>query len=401
METITTEYLIIGAGIVGLSVAKKLKEKHPNADVLVIEKEEDIARHASGRNSGVLHAGFYYTKDSLKARFTKEGNGELKKFCEENGLKINRCGKVVVALDEDELRVLYELEKRAKANGVEVALISEKELESYEPNAITHKKALWSPNTATIDPIEVLYALKNRLIQNGVNILFKTPYLKKIDKNTVSAGDKKIKAKKIINASGLYADKIAKDFGFSKNYTIIPFKGIYLKYTGMDKPIKTNIYPTPNLKNPFLGVHYTLTVDGVIKIGPTAIPALWRENYGSLNGFSPGEMIRVIFWESRLFLANSFNFRDLAFEETKKFNKNYLAKLARKMVKQIDENMFNKWSTPGIRAQLLNTKTKELIQDFVVESDGLSVHILNAVSPAFTCSFTFAEWVVENYLNIN
>ena len=124
METITTEYLIIGAGIVGLSIAKKLKEKHPNADVLVIEKEEDIARHASGRNSGVLHAGFYYTKDSLKARFTKEGNGELKKFCEENGLKINRCGKVVVALDEEELKVLYELEKRAKANGVEVALIS-------------------------------------------------------------------------------------------------------------------------------------------------------------------------------------------------------------------------------------------------------------------------------------
>jgi len=398
MKTITSDFLIIGAGIVGLSIAKKLREKYLNADVLIIEKEEDIGCHSSGRNSGVLHAGFYYTKDSLKARFTKEGNRELKKFCEENGLKINRCGKVVVALDEDELNVLYELEKRAKTNGVEIDLISEKELESYEPNAVTHKKALWSPNTATIDPLEVLRALKKKLIQNGTNILFKTPYLKRINKNTVSAGDKKIKAKKIINAAGLYADKIAKDFGFSKNYTIIPFKGIYLKYTGKDKPVRTNIYPTPNLKNPFLGVHYTLTVDGVIKIGPTAIPALWRENYGSVNGFKPNEMLQIISWESRLFLANSFNFRDLAFEEIKKFNKKYLAKLAGKMVKEIDGTLFNEWSKPGIRAQLLNTNTKELIQDFVVESDNLSVHVLNAVSPAFTCSFPFADWIVGNYL---
>ncbi len=398
MKTIASDFLIIGAGIVGLSIANKLKEKYPKADILIIEKEEDIARHSSGRNSGVLHAGFYYTKDSLKARFTKEGNSELKKFCEENGLKINNCGKVVVALDEDELRVLYELKNRAEANNIEIHLISEKELESYEPNAITYKKALWSPSTATIDPVEVLYALKNRLIQNGVNILFKTPYLKKIDKNIVLTGDNRIKAKKIINASGLYADKIAKDFGFSKNYTIIPFKGIYLKYTGRDKPIKTNIYPTPNLKNPFLGVHYTLTVDGVIKIGPTAIPALWRENYNLLNGFKLNEMLQIISWESRLFLINSFNFRDLAFEEMKKFDKKYLAKLAKKMVKKIDETMFNEWSAPGIRAQLLNTKTKELVQDFIVEGDGLSTHILNAVSPAFTCSFPFAEWVVQNYL---
>ena len=398
METITTEYLIIGAGIIGLSIAKKLKEKHPNADVLVIEKEEDIARHSSGRNSGVLHAGFYYTKDSLKAKFTKEGNGELKKFCEENGLRINRCGKVVVALNEDELKVLYELEKRAKANNVEIDLISEKELESYEPNAITYKKALWSPNTATIDPVEVSRAIKNELVSCGVDFFFGTPYKKRKNENMVIAGDKIFSFKKMINASGLYADKIAKDFGFSKNYTIIPFKGIYLEYTGEDKPIRTNIYPVPNLRNPFLGVHYTIKADGTIKIGPTAIPALWRENYNSLNGFRAGEMFQIISWESVLFFANSFNFRDLAFEEAKKFNKKYLAKLAGKMVKQIDENMFNKWSIPGIRAQLLNTKTKELIQDFVVESDSLSTHILNAVSPAFTCSFPFAEWVVQHYL---
>ena len=398
METITTEYLIIGAGIIGLSIAKKLKEKYPNADVLIIEKEEDIARHGSGRNSGVLHAGFYYTKDSLKARFTREGNKELTKFCEENGSRINKCGKVVVALNEDELKVLYELEKRAKANNVEIDLISEKELESYEPNAITYKKALWSLNTATIDPVEVSRAIKNELVSCGVNFFFGMPYKKRKNESMVIAGDKIFSFKKIINASGLYADKIAKDFGFSKNYTIIPFKGIYLEYTGEDKPIRTNIYPVPNLKNPFLGVHYTIKADGTIKIGPTAIPALWRENYNSLNGFRVGEMFQIISWESKLFLSNSFNFRTLAFEEIKKFNKKYLVKLAGKMVKQIEENMFNKWSIPGIRAQLLNTKTKELIQDFVVEGDGLSMHILNAVSPAFTCSLPFAEWVVQHYL---
>ncbi|MHB1664285.1 MAG: L-2-hydroxyglutarate oxidase [bacterium] len=398
MENIISDFLIIGSGIIGMSVAKKLKEKYPTADILIIEKEEDIACHSSGRNSGVLHAGFYYTKDSLKAKFTKDGNNELKRFCENNNLKINRCGKVVIALDNDELKVLYELEKRAIANNVEINLISDKELELYESNATTYKKALWSPNTATIDPVEILNALKKELTLNGVNLLFKTPYLKRLDKNTVLAGDKKIKAKKIINASGLYADKIAKDFGFSKNYVIIPFKGIYLKYTGKDKPIRTNIYPTPNLKNPFLGVHYTLTVDGIIKIGPTAIPVLWRENYHAFEGFKPNEIYQIISWETRLFLTNSFNFRELAFEEAKKYRKKYLANLAKKMVKEIDETLFSEWSKPGIRPQLLNIKTKELIQDFLVESDDYSVHILNAVSPAFTCSFPFAEWVVRNYL---
>ena len=397
-ETTKSDYLIIGAGIIGIAIARKLKEKFPSKKIIVIDKEKDVAFHGSGRNSGVLHAGFYYTKDSLKARFTREGNKELTKYCEENNLKINKCGKVVVALNEEELETLHELERRGKANNVELRLIDEKELESFEPNAVTYKKALWSPNTATIDPVEVSRAIKNELVSCGVDFFFGMPYKKRKNENMVIAEDKIFSFKKMINASGLYADKIAKDFGFSKNYTIIPFKGVYLEYTGKDKPIRTNIYPVPNLKNPFLGVHYTIKADGTIKIGPTAIPALWRENYNSLNGFRAGEMFQIISWESVLFFANSFNFRDLAFEEAKKFNKKYLAKLAGKMVKQIDENMFNKWSIPGIRAQLLNTKTKELIQDFVVESDGLSTHILNAVSPAFTCSLPFAEWVVQHYL---
>jgi len=154
----------------------------------------------------------------------------------------------------------------------------------------------------------------------------------------------------------------------------------------------------PNLKNPFLGVHYTVTVDGTIKIGPTAIPAFWRQNYAGLENISLHELLEIIGWESRLFLADSFGFRSLAFGELKKYNRGYFTGLARKMVKQIDTSHFNQWSRPGIRAQLLNTETRELVQDFVVEGDAKSLHILNAVSPAFTCSFPFAAWVVEHHI---
>ena len=149
-----------------------------------------------------------------------------------------------------------------------------------------------------------------------------------------------------------------------------------------------------------MGVHYTVTVDGVIKIGPTAIPAFWRENYEGFNRFKLDEVIQILSWEAKLFLTNAFGFRRLAFEEIKKYNKNYLIKLSEKMVKKIDSNYFNKWGKPGIRAQLLNTNTMELVQDFIVEGDKNSTHILNAVSPAFTCSLPFTKFIIENYMEV-
>ncbi len=382
------DYLIIGAGVVGLAVAKELKAKEPNAKILIIEKEADVGFHSSGRNSGVLHAGFYYTASSLKAKFTKEGNEQLTKYCLENNLQINRCQKVVVAQNKEELTTLQELYKRGIQNGVNVELISQEELDSLFTNVKTYKQALLSPSTSTVNPKEILKHLKNELIKSGVEIKFNTPYRSEF----------KTAAKKIINCAGLYADKIAKEFGFSKNYKIVPFKGIYLQYTKADKFIDTNIYPVPNLKNPFLGVHFTITVDGTIKIGPTAIPAFWRENYKGLENFNLFEMADILATEAKLFALNSFGFRNLAFEEMKKYNKSYFISLAQSMVKNLDKSGFNKWSKPGIRAQLLNTKSNELLQDFVVEGDSKSVHILNAVSPAFTSSFPFAKWVVEKYI---
>jgi L-2-hydroxyglutarate oxidase LhgO len=397
-----SDYLIIGAGIIGLAIARELKMRHPGASISIIEKEPDVAYHSSGRNSGVLHAGFYYSADSLKAKFTRDGNAAMKDFCRRKGLKMNECQKVVVAKDESELEPLYELDRRGKRNGVDVKIITEAEMKEIDPNARTFKYALYSPSTATVDPTELNKAVRDELLANGVKIFFSEGYKRNIEGNTIeTTTGRMFSANKLINTAGLYADKIARDFGFSQQYTIIPFKGIYLKYTKKDKPIKTNIYPVPNLKNPFLGVHYTITVDGVIKIGPTSIPAFWRENYQGMDNFKAGELGNVLGWESRLFLSNAFGFRALAYEEMKKYNKSYFVGLAAGMVHNIDKSGFTEWSKPGIRAQLLNTKTLELVMDFVVEGDNSTIHVLNAVSPAFTCSFPFAKWVVDNYVEKN
>jgi L-2-hydroxyglutarate oxidase LhgO len=395
------DYLIIGSGIVGLAIARELIGRFPNATIALLEKEPDVAFHGSGRNSGVLHAGFYYSKDSLKARFTRDGNRQMREYCYANNLRINECKKVVVATDESELPALYELDKRGKTNGVDVTFIDEKQLADIDPNVKTFKHALFSPNTATVDPVEVNQAIRNELQKKGVRFFFNEAYVSKLDGNTILSSKKNIfSAIKIINAAGLYADKIARDFGYSEKYTIIPFKGVYLKYHGKTNPVSINVYPVPVLRNPWLGVHFTVTVDGTVKIGPTSMPAFWRENYNGCGNFNIKEAATILGWESVLFFTNAFNFRNIAFDEIKKYRKSYFASLAEKMVKTMDARGFNEWGRPGIRAQLLNKETKELVMDFVIEGDKNTIHVLNAVSPAFTCSFPFAKWVVENHVLI-
>ena len=399
-ESSNFDYIIIGAGIIGLSIAKTLIEKNSLSKILILEKEDDVGLHSSGRNSGVLHAGFYYTSNSLKAKFTRDGNLEMKKFCQDNELSINHCKKVVVAKDESELEGLNELYKRGIANGVEVKLLDEDTLSKLYPNVKTYKKALYSPTTATVNPLEIVQYLRKYLEKQNVKFRFNEGYSKNLNNNEIlTRKENKFKAKKIINCAGLYADKVAQDFHYAKNYTIIPFKGIYLTYTKEDKPIDINIYPIPNLKNPFLGVHYTITVDNTIKIGPTAIPAFWRENYNGIDNFKLNEFLEIIKYEIKLFTYNSFEFRSLAMEEIKKYFKSYFISLVKNMVNNIDKTGFNKWSKAGIRAQLLDINTLELVQDFVVEGDDKTIHILNAVSPAFTGSFPFSRWVVKHYID--
>ena len=164
-----------------------------------------------------------------------------------------------------------------------------------------------------------------------------------------------------------------------------------------DRPVKTNITPVPNLGQPFLGVHFTIKVDGTIKIGPTAIPAFWRENDSGLSRFSLSELREILSWETSLFLSNDFGFRDLALHEILKYRKLHMAEQSKELVKQIDPSRFTRWGKPGIRAQLLNTKTRTLVSDFLVEGDQESIHVLNAVSPAFTGSLPFARWIIERY----
>lgn len=391
------DYLIIGCGIIGLSIAFKLKGYQPAAKILLIDKEKDVAQHASGRNSGVLHAGFYYTADSLKAKFTVEGNRALKEYCQCKNIPINHCGKLVVAKNEEELQQLYELEKRGKKNGSHIRLISQQEARAIEPNVKTYQKALHSPDTASVNPTQVCRALKDDLLKRGVAFRFETNYFTHHN-NIIETNQGTFQADQILNCGGLYADKIAHDFGLGEKYTILPFKGLYLKYTKNNAAIRTNIYPVPDLRNPFLGVHFTKTVTGEIKIGPTATPVFWRENYRGFSHFNLGELLAISSFEARLFISNSFGFRNLALEEIKKYNKDHFINLARDMVLDIDPKGFTDFTVPGIRAQLLEKKTLKLVQDFIIEGDSHSTHILNAVSPAFTCAFPFADHIIQNFI---
>lgn len=397
MPGMQSDILIIGGGIMGLAIARTLCESYPSASITILEKEDDVAHHASGRNSGVLHAGFYYSADSLKARFCRDGNAAMREYVAVNNLRINDCKKVVVAQNESELPTLHELFRRGQVNGVPLQLVDEKELADIEPNAKTTGQAIYATTTAVVDPIEICQNLKHELQAKGVNLLMNTPYQKRLNDNAIIAGGKRFEAGHIINCAGLYADRIARDFGFCQHYAIIPFKGVYLKYKGTDKPVRPCIYPVPNLNNPFLGVHFSVTVDGTVKIGPTAIPAFWRENYNGFEGFSARDMAEVLGREAMMLIGDP-NFRNLAWRELKKYYPPHMASQAARMVKQLDTSRFTGWSRPGIRAQLIDKRSLKLLHDFVVESDGKSTHVLNAVSPAFTSSFPFAKWIVENYI---
>jgi L-2-hydroxyglutarate oxidase LhgO len=372
--------LVVGAGIVGMSMAYEWIKKNPNDEITIIDKEAHEAFHASGKNSGILHAGFYYTTDSLKAKLTARGNKLMKEFCYKHNIKVNETGKLVVAKNEDEVEVLFELERRSKVNNAGAYIISEDEARKIDSNAKTHKYALYSPNTASVNPREVCSVLKKELEKRGVKFIFNMPF-EKYNKSYDF----------LINAAGLYADKIAHKFGVGLEYTMLPFKGLYRKYLGEDK-IKTQIYPVPNIKNPFLGVHFTIMADNTIKIGPTAIPAFWRENYSGFSRFNFKEFLEILSLEAKLFLTNAFGFRDLAFYEMRYYFPKNLINEAKKLVYNLRGEF--KPMPPGIRAQLLNTKTLELVMDFLVEKQKNQIHILNAVSPAFTASFAFSEYVL-------
>jgi L-2-hydroxyglutarate oxidase len=393
-----TDVLIVGGGIMGMAMARKLKELQPHRQIDLIEKEFDVGQHASSRNSGVLHAGFYYSADSLKARLTATGNSRLRDFCAEKGIPINDCGKLVVARNDQEAERLVELERRGKVNGSVVNLISEAEAQKFDPNVKTHRHALYSPRTGTVDPATVCAAMRDDILKKGVRLHLATRYLKRVQDNRVATSIGEFQPELLINCAGLYADKIAREFGKSQKYTIVPFRGRYLEYKGDSSALRTNVYPVPDLRNPFLGVHFTKKTDGTLKIGPTATPSLWREHYGGFERFKFGEFLEIAWIQSRMFWSNSHSFRQLAWEEIKKYNRGYLIRSALELLRGgVEASGFGKYGKSGIRAQLVDKETLQLVQDFVVERDRESLHVLNAVSPGFTCSLAFADYVIQEH----
>jgi len=390
------EVVICGAGIIGLTIARELV-KSGVKNILIIDKEPAVGFHASGRNSGVLHAGIYYDPGTLKARMCLEGNLRMQAFCEEHNLPLFKSGKVIVTRNEAELDTLDELERRATANGGSVQMIDEKQLAEIEPNAKTVDRALYSPLTSVVDPKAILKKLKEELESTGkVQFLFSTRFTGS-GHNIIRTNNGSIGFNLFINAAGAYSDKVAHSFGVGENYRLLPFKGIYrvLKKPAADK-IRGSIYPVPNIKNPFLGVHFTRSVHGDVYVGPTAIPALGRENYGILKG-TDLEFPAILLRDLEMFIENE-KFRGVALEEPRKYLFKYFYRDAEKLVRHLAPNDLAPSTKAGIRPQLIDIKNHDMVMDFIIEEKANTVHILNSISPAFTSSMYFAKLVVNKHL---
>ncbi len=391
----SVDVAVIGGGIVGLALADAWLAREPGASVIVFDKEDHLGAHASGRNSGVLHAGFYYAPESLKARLTRQGNELLRAFCAERGVAVRETGKVVVITAEDQHPALVELHRRGLANGVELELVDEAGLAELEPLARTIGTALWSPNTAVASPVDVVESLASRVREHGGRIALSTSVTAAGPGWIRTSRGERIAAGHVINAAGLYADKVAHWFGFGGDYRMLPFKGLYWYGTWEPNRLRRHVYPVPDPRNPFLGVHLTVTVDGRAKVGPTAIPALWREDYGGVGGFDPAEVLTIAGLYPRFLASKHHDVPGLLRSELPKYSRRHLVEQAAALVPSVTPESFTIKGRPGVRAQLLHKPSGRLEMDFIVEGDARSTHVLNAVSPAWTSSLAVGAYVVD------
>ena len=390
------ELLVVGGGIIGLTLARELVARG-RSDILIVEKEDDLGRHASGRNSGVLHAGIYYAPDSLKAQSCLGGNRLMKAFCREKGLPLHEGGKVIVARTEAELPTLEELHRRATANGARVRFVDERELASIEPMARTVGKAIHSLDTAVVDPKQVLAALRAELEATGkVRIVTGCRFLGRDGLDAVRTTQGRVRFGRLVNAAGAWCDAVAGAFGAGAEYRLIPFMGIYRKLRhGADYPVNGNIYPVPDIRNPFLGVHFTRSAAGDVYVGPTAIPAFGRENYRGLHG-TGADGARILGEDAVLFFTNP-KFRSVALTEPRKYLPAFFHRDAARLVKRYDPAIFGAADKVGIRPQLVDWRTKELMMDFIVLAVDGTVHVMNPISPAFTSSMYLAKTLADEH----
>jgi L-2-hydroxyglutarate oxidase LhgO len=388
-----SDVLIIGAGIVGLAIGIAILEQSPSLQVRICEKESSLGRHASGRNSGVLHAGFYYSPDSLKARFCRDGNSELKTLCSRHEIPVNAVGKVVVARNEDEDSRLDDLYAKGIANGVDLHLLPADQLSKYEPLATTFNRFLWSPNTAISDSSLVLNAMRQDFLNLGGKIFTATSITLQESNGEIRANS--FDSKLVVNAAGAQSDRIARSVGLAQNYAMLPFMGIYRSVDMHKLPLRTLVYPVPHHINPFLGVHLTLTIDGKVKIGPTAIPILGREQYSLLSGWSLQDIGQAGVAGKSLIRGEAHSISEILRTELPKLYPPALIKAASALVPTAKQVKGWKRKPPGIRAQLVDKRTGKLEQDFVVQNLNNSVHVLNAVSPGWTSALPFGRWIAS------
>ncbi|HBV03002.1 hydroxyglutarate oxidase [Mammaliicoccus lentus] len=390
------DVIIIGGGIIGFSTAYHLKLQNPDLDVLLLEKENNLAEHQTGHNSGVIHSGIYYKPGSHKAEFSKKGSQSMIHFCREYNIPYNQCGKVIVATDENELDRLRALYERGLQNGLQVTLLNAEEVNQIEPYVQT-VGGIKVQETAIVNYKKVTEQFKLLFEELGGEINFNTPVTSiktSEDKIVLNSYEQQFKSKSIINCAGLYSDKIARMSGVNTDIQIIPFRGEYYQLNeSKEKYVQTLIYPVPNPELPFLGVHFTNMIDGGVDVGPNAVLGLRKEAYKKI-GLDKSETLEILKFPG-LYKMGIKNIKEALGEYYRSFNKRAFVNNAQKLIPSLRKEDIEPIEA-GVRAQaMLSDGT--LLDDFVFEKGKHSLHVLNAPSPAATCSIEIGKAISKEF----
>jgi len=388
--------IIIGAGLVGLSLAREFL-KRGYKKVLLIEKENEIAKHQSSRNSGVMHAGLYYKPGSLKSKLCREGINLMKSYCDKNAIKWDQCGKVVIAkntLEETRLNELFERGEKNKLKGIQK--INRMQISKLEPY-VQAKNAIYVPEESIVNYKEVAQSYLNEIISYGGEIKYLSKVTKLKNQNNKKIvyldNDEFFEADIVISSSGLFSDKLAEMMGIDiNNKKILPFRGeYYLLKDEFRYLVKGLIYPVPDPSFPFLGVHFTKMIDGNVEAGPNAVLALAREGY-NWQTINIKEFSESLLYEGLRKFILKYPLITLG-EISRSLSKSLFVQSLKKLIPDVNESMFLRGGS-GIRAQLMNSDGN-LIQDFEIKVNGNLVSILNAPSPAATSSLAIAKYVAD------
>ena len=388
------DFAVIGGGIVGLSAARALLERHPGARLLVLEKERGWARHQTGHNSGVIHSGIYYKPGSLKARYCREGARALVEFCRERGIDYEICGKVIVAVEPNEMPLLDDLYERGLKNGLEVEKIGPEKLGEIEPHA-SGLAALWVPSTGIVDFAKVAEAFAALVKEKGGRLRTGAE-VKSISETggavVVRTDGGTFRARRLINCAGLQSDRVARLCGVEPGTKIVPFRGEYYELRPEKRYLVKNlIYPVPNPAFPFLGVHFTRSISGIVEAGPNAVLGLAREGYRKTD-FDFGDFVEELTYPALWRLARK-NWRTGIREIHRSFSKKAFVRGLKKLVPEIEDRDVVPIAA-GVRAQALK-KDGTLVDDFLIAEGNSSVHVLNAPSPAATASIPIGREIAR------